>query len=440
MASHSEALLDRAKRVLVDGGSSASRGPRVFSPYPPYIRRAEGCRLYDVDGQNYIDWMVSFGALSLGHAHPAVVSAVNAAVSTGAHFAAATPEEVDLAELICDMVPVAEKVRFANSGTEAVMAAVRLARGFTGRKKVLKFEGHYHGWHDSLLVTTNPQPVTTLGHPHDPVGIVDSSGIPQGCVEDTIVVPWNDPAILARVMRDRGREIACVVTEGVMANIGIIPPRDGYLETLQTLCREYGALFYLDETVTGFRMAPGGCAEVFGLEPDLVSFGKALGQGFPLAAVCGRSEIMNGLEWGKVMHFGTFNACRALVAASKAGLETMRSDDNAGFKTIDARGSQLGDGIKDAIQRQNRHRAICQNVGSLLQIYFTDKPEIEDFREYCRYVDPAKFARFANLLRREGVYMNPSNTLHNASCIAHSEKDVEDTISAIARTLERLDA
>jgi glutamate-1-semialdehyde 2,1-aminomutase len=429
---------ERAKRVLVDGGSSASRGSLAFHPYPPYIARGQGSRLHDVDGNSYIDWMMAFGALPLGHAHPTIVAAATKAVSEGIHFAAATSIEIDLAEAICALVPTADKVRFCNSGTEAVMAAVRLARGVTGRRKIIKFEGHYHGWADSVLVSTNSQKAATLGHPRDPVPIIDSSGIPPGAVEDTIVVPWNDIDILRHVMQDKGREIACVMTEGIMANMGVILPKDGYLQKVQSLCRAHGALFYIDETCTGFRVAPGGCAELFGLEPDLVSFGKALGQGFPLAALCGRADIMDGLEWGKVMHYGTMNACRSLAAIALAGLEVQRADGNAGFRKLESTGNALAQGLRDVFRRQNRHAVICQNAGALLQINFTDAPVISDFRGYCSFVDTAKFMRFANRLRAHGIYMNPSNALHSVASTAHTNQDVEETLRAVAITLEEL--
>ena len=438
MTVSSEAWLKRAEAVLVDGGSSASRGPRVFKPYPPYIASASGARLTDVEGRKYIDWMMAFGALPLGHGHPAVVEAASAAIATGSHFAASNPIEVELAELICQLVPAADKVRFANTGTEAVMAAVRLARGYTGRRKILKFEGHYNGWADAVLVTTNPQPIATLGHPHSPVGIVDSSGIPPGAVEDTLVIPWNDIDIFRRVMRDKGHEIACVMTEGIMANIGIIPPREGYLQEVQKICRDHDSLFYLDETCTGFRSAPGGCAELFGLTPDIVTFGKALGMGFPLAAICGRAEIMSGLAWGNVMHFGTMNACRALCAASLAGLRVMAADSNSGFKMLRAKGETLTAELVSLFKQQNRHAVICQGEGPLFQIFFTDSASIDDFRDYCRHVDADKYNRFANLLREEGVYITPSNTLHSASSVVHTADDITATIHAFERTLEHL--
>lgn len=438
MTVSSQEWLERAQAVLIDGGSSASRGPRNFKPYPPYMAGAKGSRLTDVEGREYIDWMMAFGALPLGHAHPAVVEAASAAIATGSHLAASTPVEVELAELICQLVPAAEKVRFASTGTEAVMAAVRLARGYTGRRKILKFEGHYNGWADGMLVTTNPQPIATLGHPHSPVGIVDSSGIPPGAVEDTLVVPWNDIDIFRRVMKDKGRDIACVMTEGVMANIGIILPREGYLREVQQICRDHDTLFYLDETCTGFRLAPGGCAELFGLDPDIVTFGKALGMGFPLAAICGRAEIMSGLEWGNVMHFGTMNACRALCAASLAGLRVLSADNNGGFKALRDNGETMAAGLVSLFKLQNRHAVICQSEGPLFQIFFTDSPSIGDYREYCRHVDADKYNRFANLLRDEGVYITPSNTLHSASSTAHTADDITTTVRAFEGTLERL--
>lgn len=428
-------LFNRAKQVLVDGGSSASRGALVFHPYPPYIASGSGPRITDVDGNSYIDWVMAFGALPLGHAHPRIVAEVHSSTSQGIHFAAATSAEVDLAELICRLVPTAEKVRFCNSGTEAVMAAIRLARGVTGRRKIIKFEGHYHGWADAVLVSTNSQNVTTLGHERDPVAIVDSSGIPPGAVEDTIVVPWNNPDLVCKVMRDHGREIACIMTEGVMANMGVIAPKDGYLQVLQELCREYDSLFFLDETCTGFRLAPGGCAELYGLQPDLVCFGKALGQGFPLAALCGRAEIMDGLEWGKVMHYGTFNACRSLAIAALAGLQLQHEGNNKGFNQLTTTGNRLSQGLRDLFKSQNRHRVICQNVGSLMQIFFTEAPAITNFREYCAHVDSKKFMRFANQLRVHGIYINPSNSLHCVASVAHTESDIEQTLKAVEATL-----
>ena len=302
MANTSQSLFERGMKVLVEGVSSASRGPATFGGAPRYMSHGAGARLYDVDGREYIDWMMAFGALPLGHAHPKVVETVSREVARGTHFATALEVEVEVAEMLVALLPHVDKVRFANTGTEAAMAAFRLARGHTGRRKIIKFEGHYHGWWDAVLVNTNPLPPTMLGHPNDPIRIPDSSGIPEEAWKDTIVVRWNDTDALERSMALHGREAACVVTEGVMSNMGVIPPKPGYLQRMQELCREHGALFYLDETVTGFRLSAGGCAELFGLSPALVAYGQALGGGLPMA-------MMRG-EWGGVADGGVVGGGR----------------------------------------------------------------------------------------------------------------------------------
>ena len=435
---HSRALFERALKVMTEGASAPSRGPVAYEPHPQYIVRGEGSRIYDADGREYIDWSLAYGANLLGHAHPEIVRAVRRAVGEGVHFGAATPEEVELAELICGMSPPVEVVRLGPSGTEACMAAIRLARAYTGRNKLVKFEGHYHGWSDPAVVTASPQLPSALGDPNRPVPIIDGSGIPRGAVEDTIVVPWNDQAAITRVMADHGHEVACIMTEPIMANLGVILPKDGYLNLLQDLCREHGALFYLDETVTGFRLAPGGCAELFGLNPDLVSYGKALGHGFPLAAVGGRRDVMEGLRHGKVMN-GTFNACRVPAIASLTGLKVLCADDFAGFKQINDRGRSLVNKIRKLFQSQKKHAVLIQGFGSIFQIMFTEQSAINSYREYCTHVDEEKYRRFANLLRHEGVYVNPTNSLKNSSSLAHSEEDENLTVEAIERTLGRLE-
>jgi len=431
-------LFARAGKVLVEGVSSASRGPVNYVPYPPYIRRGQGARLWDVDGNEYIDWMLSFGTLPLGHAHPRIVEVVREEVANGTHFATALEVEVEVAEMIVGLLPHADKIRFANTGTEACMAAVRLARGVTGRRKIIKFEGHYHGWYDALLVSTNPQLPTTLGHPNDPVRIPDSSGLTPGSWEDTVVVPWNDAELLEGAMETHGREAACVVTEGVIANMGVIPPKPGYLQRVQELCRHYGALFYLDETVTGFRLAPGGCAELFGLEPDITTYGKALGQGFPIAAIAGPAEIMDGLEWGKVLHYGSHNAPRLGLYAAKTMLEEMLRDGHQGFSRLAALGERMAIRLSEVIGASNRHPAVVQNVGSMFQLYFTEAERIETFRDFCAQVDRGKFRDMANRLLRHGVYMSPSNTLHSLSCTAHTEADIEATANAVGTVLDEM--
>lgn len=430
------ALFERGLKVMVEGVSSASRGPSAFGRAPQYMERGSGKYLYDVDGNKYLDWMMAYGALPLGHAHPAIVEAVTEAVAGGTHTATALEVEVELAEMIVAMLPHVEKIRFANTGTEAAMAAFRLARGHTGRRKIIKFEGHYHGWWDGALLNSNPQSSASLGHRFNPVPIPDSSGLTPGALEDTVVVPWNDFEALERAMALHGRDAACVVTEPVMANFGVIAPKEGYLQLMQELCRQYGALFYVDETVTGFRLAPGGACEIYGLTPDIVTYGKALGGGMPVAAIGGSADVMAGLEWGRVLHFGTHNAGRLSLSVSKAMLTTMTANDNAGFKHNMEIGRKMTEAINGVLRGQNRHRAICRGVTSMFQIFFTDAEEITDYRDFCMHVDRLKYRDFALKLMERGIYMTPGSTLHSLPSILHDEGDVAFTAKMITEVLE----
>ncbi|MFT4960676.1 MAG: glutamate-1-semialdehyde 2,1-aminomutase [Paracoccaceae bacterium] len=430
-------FFDRAMKVLVEGCSSASRGPLNYSPHPPYFKKGRGSRLWDVDDNEFIDWQMSFGCLPLGHAHPKIVEIIREQVENGTHFATALEIEVEVAEKMVSMLGHVDKVRFANTGTEACMTAVRMARGITGKRKVLKFEGHYHGWYDGLLVSTNPQPITTLGHPNDPVRIADSSGLTPGSWEDTLVAVWNDIDALERVLKIRGHEIACVMMEGAMSNMGVIPPKQGYLKQVQELCRKYEVLFYLDETVTGFRVAPGGAAELYDLQPDIVTYGKALGQGFPVAAIAGPAHIMESIEYGKVLHYGSQNAPRLGLYAVKVMLEEMTKDDNAGFKTLTDIGNQMTTRLRAAAKDAGQNMLV-QNVGSMFHPVFTDKEEITGYRDFCVSADLAKYGVFAAAMREEGVFFTGNKILHNLSSTAHTQEDIDFTIEAATRVLHAM--
>jgi glutamate-1-semialdehyde 2,1-aminomutase len=401
------------------------------------MRRGQGSRLYDADGNEYIDWMMGFGALPLGHADPEVTAAIAEAAATGAHFATATEVEVEVAELLQQIVPHAEVVRFANTGTEAVMAAIRLARGVTGRPKILKFEGHYHGWYDDVLVGSNPLPAGSAGLSGEPVKIPDSSGLNRHALDDTIVVPWNNLPAVEHAIQEHPGEIAALITEGVMANMGVIPPEPGYLEGLQSLARQHGILFFLDETVTGFRIAPGGCQEYYKLKPDLVSFGKALGCGLPVAAFAGRAEVMAALAGGRVLHYGTHNASRIGLYAARAGLRKLTCNGGAAFRYIWGLADQLAAGMKQLFRRTGT-AAIVQRVGPMFQIMFTEREVIRDYREFCQHVDRAKYQRFSWKLFEYGIYTSPAATLHSIVTLAHSASDVEKTLTAMEKALGRL--
>jgi glutamate-1-semialdehyde 2,1-aminomutase len=430
----SKELFKRALEVMVEGGSSPSRGPANYGEYPLFIERGEGSTIYDVDGNQYLDWMMAYGALPLGHAHPSIAEAVNKAVSTGSLFAAATAIEVEVAEMLQKIIPSAECVRFANTGTEAAMAAIRLARGYTGKPKFIKFEGHYHGWYDDFLANVHPHAIGSLGHRNDPIMIAESSGMNRRALDDTIVVPWNDLQAVERAIDTYRGQIAAVITEGIMANMGVIPPEPGYLKGLADLTRKNNILLIVDETVTGSRIALGGCQEYYSITPDISTFGKALGAGFPVAAFVGRREIMQALSWGGVLHYGTQNASRAGLYATRASLQELSRSKGKAFRHMWDIGEKLSTGLREVFKEKGV-KAIVQNVGPMLQIMFTERPAIKDYREFCAYVDRGKYQKFALSLFEHGIYMSPSAALHSVATLAHTEDDVAFTLNAARKAL-----
>ena len=425
----SQQWFERAQRSLVEGVNSPSRGATVYSPGPIFLERGRGSRVWDVDGNEYIDFMLSFGALIQGHAHPRIVEVVSKAMAEGSHFAAATPAETEAAERFLRMVPSAEAVRFTNTGSEATMLALRLARAHTGRAKFLKFEGHYHGWYDPYLLNAHSHPSDQLGSPDNPARIPDSQGIPIVTFDDVVLAPWNDVAALESVLRRHGRELAAVITEPIMANMGCIPPGDGYLQRMQELTHACGALLIFDEVVTGFRYAPGGCQEYYGVHPDLSTFGKALGAGFPVGAVAGPRQILDRMRWGTgmVLHYGTFNGHRLTMEVIAANLELLSQADV--YPKLHAAGDAAIAGLRDVFRRR-KQKAIVQGFGPMFQIYFTERPAIQDYRDYCAYVDTERYSRFVHRLLELGVYMTPSNGLHWIISTAHTESDVAALIES----------
>jgi len=428
-SSRSEQLFEDAQKSLVEGVNSPSRGAAVFSPAPVFLERGAGSHVWDADGNEYTDFMMSFGALIHGHAHPKLVEVVSQAMAEGSHFASATSAEVEAAERFRRMVLSAEAVRFTNTGSEATMLALRLARAHTRRTKFLKFEGHYHGWYDAFLLNAHSHPPEHLGSRENPARIPDSEGIPRSTFDDVVLAPWNDVSALERVMRTHGHELAAVISEPIMANMGCIPPRDGYLQKLRELTREYGVLLILDEVVTGFRYAPGGCQEYYSIQPDLSTFGKALGAGFPIGAVAGPRVILDRMRWGEnmVLHYGTFNGHRLTMKVVAANLDLLSVNDT--YRRLHALGDAAIAGLREVFRRR-KTRAIVQGFGPMFQIYFTDRDEINDYRDYCTYVDATRYCRFVHLLLERGIYMTPSNGLHWIISTAHSEADVQALIEA----------
>jgi glutamate-1-semialdehyde 2,1-aminomutase len=427
----------RAQQSLVEGVNSPSRGPAVYSPDPIMLERGHGSRVWDADGSEYIDFMMSFGALIQGHAHPTLVKTVSDAMAEGSHFAAATSAEVDAAERFCRMVPSAEVVRFTNTGSEATMLALRLARAHTGRRKFLKFEGHYHGWYDPFLLNAHSHPAEQLGPVEEPARIPDSEGIPASTFDDVVLAPWNDVAELEAVLARHGHELAAVITEPIMANMGCILPRDGYLQRMRELTHDCGALLILDEVVTGFRYAPGGCQEYYGVKPDLSTFGKALGAGFPIGAVAGPRSILERMRWSEhmVLHYGTFNGHRLTMKVVAANLD-MLSSKNV-YRQLYTVGDAAIAGLREVFRRRGVN-AVVQGFGPMFQIYFTESDGIHDYRDYCKYADTKLYSRFVHLLLERGIYMTPSNGLHWIISTAHTEADIDTLVEAADQVCSRL--
>ncbi|MBC7292565.1 MAG: glutamate-1-semialdehyde 2,1-aminomutase, partial [Thermoleophilia bacterium] len=390
----------------------------------------EGPYLWDVDGNRYVDYVLSWGPLVLGHAHPRVVEAVQEAVSRGTSYGAPTPLEVELAEVIADAMPSVELVRLVNSGTEATMSALRVARAFTGRDKVVKFAGCYHGHADGLLVKAGSG-VSTLGLP-------DSPGVPLATANCTLTCPFNDLEALRRLFELYPEEIAAVITEPLAANMGFVLPRPGFLSGVQSLCREHGALFILDEVITGFRVGLGGAQKLWGLDPDLTCLGKVIGGGLPLGAYAGKRHIMELVApAGPVYQAGTLSGN---PVATTAGLATIRTLCEPGvFDAIETRTRTLANGIAElAEQRGVPVQVGC--LGSIFGFYFLNQPgvKITDYASAKSYADTRRYAQFFHLMLEEGVYFAPSQFEVAFMSAAHSERELDFTLCAVDSALRKM--
>ncbi|MFI5378369.1 MAG: aspartate aminotransferase family protein [Tepidisphaerales bacterium] len=421
----------RAQAVLAGGISSSARSTTTGDlPYPLYITRGQGSHIWDADGNEFVDYLLSYGSLPLGHADPGLCATVAAQLAQGTMYGTCNTHEVELAEQITEMVPCADLVRFANSGSEAICGAVRAARGFTGRNKILKFEGHYHGWVDVLAVSNRPTPQQSgpleqpLSHPH-------SRGIPAGVVSDVLVCPWNDAEILRRLLDRHGHELAAVVAEPIVANNACIMPVPGYLESLRDECARRGIVLIYDEIVTGFRTAPGGAQELFGVAPDVAVFSKALGGGFPISAFAGRRRIMEPVAANTVKHGGTYNGNPLCAAAATHALRVLNSP------CVLERIRRHGESIIDAIRRaamDNRVPCTVQGLGSMFQVVFGIQGPIRHYRD-LHAADNARYAAFRQSLLEQGVHANGSPLACWFISAAHTDDDAEFTSAAIARAI-----
>jgi glutamate-1-semialdehyde 2,1-aminomutase len=414
----SEELFARASRVIPGGVNSPVRAFKAVGGTPLFIRKANGARVVDADGKAYVDYVGSWGPMILGHAFGPVVEAVREAALRGTSYGAPCAAEVELAERVVRTVPSIEKVRFVSSGTEATMSALRLARGFTGRNKILKFEGCYHGHSDGLLVAAGSG-VATLGIPGSP-------GVTPGTVADTLTAPFNDlRAVEAIVARD-GSDLAAVIVEPVCGNMGCVAPHAGYLLALLELTQRCGALLIFDEVMTGFRLAPGGAQQLFGIRPDLTCLGKIIGGGLPAAAYGGRADVMDHIApVGPVYQAGTLSGNPLAMAAGCVALDQLARPGT--YERLDALSVRLHMGLSRAAETAGANVTI-NRVGSMITIFFCDGP-VNDY-ESAKKSDTARFGRFFHELLKHGVYWPPAQFEAAFVSLAHSERDIDETLVA----------
>ncbi|HLG17747.1 MAG TPA: glutamate-1-semialdehyde 2,1-aminomutase [Blastocatellia bacterium] len=414
----SDELFQRAQNVIPGGVNSPVRAFRAVGRTPLFITSAAGSNIADTDGNTYIDYVGSWGPMILGHAHPAVIEAVRAAAERGTSYGAPTEIEIELAEEIIAAFPSIERVRLVSSGTEATMTAIRLARGFTGRDRVVKFEGCYHGHTDSLLVKAGSG-LATFGTP-------DSAGIPEALARNTIVLPYNDRAAIEKLSEEQGSEIACVIVEPVAGNMGCVPPRAGYLETLREVTARYGSLLIFDEVITGFRVAYGGAQQLYGVRPDLTCLGKIIGGGLPLAAFGGRAEVMEQIApLGPVYQAGTLSGNPLAVTA---GLATLRllTEMNP-YEQLERAGARIERGLMDAAL-EAEIPATINRIGSMLTAFFNDGA-VRDWAS-ARKSDTDRYARFFRAMLDRGVYLAPSQFECAFISIAHPDEVIDKTLQA----------
>ena len=422
----SEQLFSEALRRIPGGVNSPVRAFRAVGGQPFFVNRANGARVWDVDGNPYVDYVGTWGPAILGHAHPKIISAVQQTAVNGTSFGIPDPLEVTMATLICSAVPSVQKVRLCSSGTEATMSAIRLARGFTKRDKIIKFDGCYHGHVDSLLVKAGSGALT-FGHP-------DSAGIPAAFTQHTVVVPFNDVDAVKATFAANPGQIAGIILEPVPGNAGVYLPAPGYLEFLRELTRADGALLIFDEVMTGFRLAWGGAQARFGISPDLSCFGKIIGGGLPVGAFGGRSEIMDCLApLGPVYQAGTLSGNPLAMAAGIAALELL--SDGEAYRQLESLGQRLESGLTDAAGT-NGIPVRFNRCGSMFCGYFTDQP-VHNLAD-AMHSDRARFAKFFHGMLEEGVYLAPSQFEAGFLSTAHTAEDIDQTVAAAAKVLATL--
>lgn len=416
----SQELFERAVNRIPGGVNSPVRAYGAIGETPRFIQGAVGSSIFDVDGQKYLDYICSWGPMILGHNHPVIRDAVVRACENGLSFGCATEREVEMAEFICERIPHVEMIRMVNSGTEAVMSAIRVARGFTGKSKIIKFAGCYHGHSDALLVSAGSGVMTS--------GVPDSAGVPKGCTQDTMIAVYNDLESVKQLLEESNDEVAAVIVEPVGANMGVVPPKDGFLEGLRTLCDEHKALLIFDEVITGFRLKFGGAAEYFGVTPDLVTYGKIIGAGMPVGAYGGRKEIMEMVSpAGPVYQAGTLSGNPVAMAAGLAQLKLLWEDQDV-YTRIYRKGEYLFEGIQK-ILKENEVPYQVNHTASLGCIFFTSE-KVTDYIS-AKTADTKAFAEYFKYMLNHGVHLAPSQFEAMFLSDAHTQEELDLTLELV---------
>ena len=427
----SKQLWERAKNSLASGVSSQFR--LYNQPHPMFYERAKGARIWDVDGNEYIDFTLSQGPMLIGHSNPKVLKAVAQASKQAQLVAGQHEQEVLLAEKIQKLVSCAELMRFSLSGSEADHTALRLARGYTGRTKYIRFEGHYHGWFDNVAISVNPTP-EQAGPLESPKPVAWSGGINQSDLDEVIVLQWNDLDAVARALTARANEIAAIITEPVMCNNGCILPKPGYLEGLRRLCDQHGVVLIFDEVITGFRLSLGGAQKHFNVTPDLAVFGKAFASGYPISVVAGKKQFMELIASGKVLHAGTMNSGNPTIAAALATLEQLEKSNGAAYKKIFRLGKRFMKGLKQ-VALNTPHNLLVQGPGPMFHIGFSSLGKIENYRDTLSY-DKVKISQFVLGMQNRGFRLIGRGLVYMSA--AHAPSDIDLAVAAAKDVLAEM--
>ncbi len=428
----SEKLLQECRKYLASGVGShvrAAAEPILF------FERGNGSKVYDVDGNEYIDYLLGYGPIFLGYNHPNIRKAVLEQVESGSQFSSEYEKVIELAKAVCESIPCADMVNFNVTGTEAVQTVIRLARAFTGKRRIIKFEGHYHGWLDNIYVSHLPDSLELLGLENSPRKLLGAAGQSDSSLEDLIVLPWNDLDIVEQTIRERKFEIAAVITEPIMSNCGVIMPKKGYLEGLRRVTESNGVLLIFDEVITGFRVALGGAQELFGITPDLSTFAKAIGGGYPISGYCGRRDIMELVASKKALHAGTYNTNAIPVAAALAVIRTVSANGGIAYERLAQKGKRLSEGIREiAVRHGLPVRVECP--GTFLGTVFSEHP-IYNLRDSLK-PRPDLYPKFRRKLLEKGVYIFPTEKGLWYLSLAHSDEDIDRSLDAVEDVMKTL--